>query len=99
VNPPFILKNEKGMIPGMGDYLRYICYYIFALHVPIVNMSAHKFYKKILGFIPYYVGLDQKIINQNSRIYFIEEDTQIDDKLILVEGFTEVYPKSEANNL
>ncbi|TAL63737.1 MAG: MBL fold metallo-hydrolase, partial [Bacteroidetes bacterium] len=33
--------------------------------------AAHKFYTKIFGFIPYYVGLDQKIIVQNSRIYFI----------------------------
>jgi alpha-beta hydrolase superfamily lysophospholipase len=40
VNPPFRLKKAKGMTPGVGDYLRYICYYIFAPHVPIVNMSG-----------------------------------------------------------
>ena len=59
--------------------------------------AANKFYTKIFGFIPYYVGLDQKIIAQNSRIYFIEEDTQIEDKIILLEGFPEVFPQPEAN--
>jgi 7,8-dihydropterin-6-yl-methyl-4-(beta-D-ribofuranosyl)aminobenzene 5'-phosphate synthase len=59
--------------------------------------AANKFYTKILGFIPFYVGLDQKIITQNRRIYFIEEDTQIDDKIILLEGFPEVFPQPESN--
>ena len=59
--------------------------------------AANKFYMKIFGFIPYYVGLDQKIIAQNSRIYFIEEDTQIEDKIILIEGFPELFPQPEAN--
>ena len=59
--------------------------------------AAHKFYTKIFGFIPYYVGPDQKIIAQKSRIYFIEEDTQIEDKIILLEGFPEVFPQPEAN--
>jgi alpha-beta hydrolase superfamily lysophospholipase len=40
VNPPFRLKKAKGMTPGVGDYLRYIGYYIFAPHVPVVNMSG-----------------------------------------------------------
>jgi 7,8-dihydropterin-6-yl-methyl-4-(beta-D-ribofuranosyl)aminobenzene 5'-phosphate synthase len=60
--------------------------------------AAHKFYTKIFGFIPYYVGLDQKVIAENSRIYFIEEDTQINDKMILVEGFSEKFPQSDSNN-
>jgi 7,8-dihydropterin-6-yl-methyl-4-(beta-D-ribofuranosyl)aminobenzene 5'-phosphate synthase len=59
--------------------------------------AAHKFYTKIFGFVPYYEGLDQKIIAQISRINFIEEDTQIDEKIILLEGFTEVFPQPEAN--
>jgi 7,8-dihydropterin-6-yl-methyl-4-(beta-D-ribofuranosyl)aminobenzene 5'-phosphate synthase len=59
--------------------------------------AAHKFYTKMFGFIPYYVGLDSKIIAQRTRIYFIEEDTQIDGKIILLEGFTEVFPQPEAN--
>jgi 7,8-dihydropterin-6-yl-methyl-4-(beta-D-ribofuranosyl)aminobenzene 5'-phosphate synthase len=52
---------------------------------------------KILGVIPYYVGPDQKIIAKSNRIYFIEEDTAIDDKIILLEGFPEVFPQPEAN--
>ena len=40
---------------------------------------------------------DQKIIAQNSRIYFIDEDTQIEEKIILLEGFPEIFPQPEAN--
>ncbi len=39
----------------------------------------------------------QVINGQNSRIYFIDEDTQIDDKFILLEGFQDVFPQPEAN--
>ncbi len=59
--------------------------------------AAKKYYTRILGFFPYYVGLDQKTIAKNSRIYFIDEDTQIEDKIILLEGFTEVFPQPESN--
>jgi alpha-beta hydrolase superfamily lysophospholipase len=40
VNPPYKLKAAKGMTPGIRDYLRYIGYYIFAPHVPVVNMAG-----------------------------------------------------------
>lgn len=40
VNPPYKLKPSKGMSPGLKDYLRYIGYYIFAPHVPVVNMAG-----------------------------------------------------------
>jgi alpha-beta hydrolase superfamily lysophospholipase len=40
VNPPYKLKPAKGMTPGITDYIRYIGYYIFAPHKPIVNMSG-----------------------------------------------------------
>jgi alpha-beta hydrolase superfamily lysophospholipase len=40
VNPPLRLKSAKGMTPGLGDYLKYIGYYIFAPHVPVVNMAG-----------------------------------------------------------
>jgi 7,8-dihydropterin-6-yl-methyl-4-(beta-D-ribofuranosyl)aminobenzene 5'-phosphate synthase len=59
--------------------------------------AANKYYTRVFGFIPYYVGLDQKIITQSNRIYFIEEDTQIDDKMILLEGFPEVFPQPDSN--
>ena len=61
--------------------------------------AARKYYKKIFGFIPYYVGLDQKIIAQNNRIYFIDEDTQVEDKIILIEGFTEIFPRPESDKV
>lgn len=40
VNPPYKLKSAKGMSPSIGDYLRYVGYFIFAPHVPIVNMAG-----------------------------------------------------------
>jgi alpha-beta hydrolase superfamily lysophospholipase len=40
VNPPYKLKPSKGMTPRISDYLRYVGYYIFAPHVPIVNMAG-----------------------------------------------------------
>ena len=59
--------------------------------------AANKYYTRVFGFIPYYVGPDQKIMTQNNRIYFIEEDTQIDEKMILLEGFPEVFPQPDSN--
>lgn len=40
VNPPCKLKPAKGMSPGFNEYLRYIAYYIFAPHKPVVNMAG-----------------------------------------------------------
>jgi len=59
--------------------------------------AAKKYYTRILGFIPFYVGLDQKSIARNSRIYFIDEDTLIEDKIIILEGFTKVFTQPESN--
>jgi len=59
--------------------------------------AAHKFYIKVFGLIPYYVGLDQKIIAQKDKLHFIDEDTQIDSKMILLEGFPDLFPQPEAN--
>ena len=59
--------------------------------------AAQKFYTRIFGSIPYYVGPDQMIIAKKNRIYFIDEDTQIDDNIILLEGFKEVFPQPETN--
>jgi len=57
--------------------------------------ASHNFYSGLSGFIPCHMELDQVIPGQNSRIYFIEEDTQIEDKLILLEGFQDVIPQPE----
>jgi alpha-beta hydrolase superfamily lysophospholipase len=40
INPPYKLKSAKGMSPGFGDYLKYVGYFLFAPHVPIVNMAG-----------------------------------------------------------
>ncbi len=40
VNPPYRLKPAKGMSPGFSDYLKYIGYYVFAHHEPVVNMAG-----------------------------------------------------------
>lgn len=40
VNPPYKLKSAKGMSPGLIDYLKYIGYYLFAPHSPVVNMAG-----------------------------------------------------------
>jgi len=55
--------------------------------------AAKKYYQGIFGLIPSYAGPDQKTIAKNSRIYFIDQDTQIEDKIILLEGFMEVFPQ------
>jgi 7,8-dihydropterin-6-yl-methyl-4-(beta-D-ribofuranosyl)aminobenzene 5'-phosphate synthase len=58
--------------------------------------AANNYYTRIFGFIPYYIGPDQKIFSQNRRIYFIDQDTQVEDNIILLEGFTEVFPQPES---
>lgn len=40
INPPYKLKSAKGMSPGILSYLKYVCYFIFAPHKPIVNMAG-----------------------------------------------------------
>jgi len=40
INPPYKLKSAKGMSPSVGDCLKYVGYYIFAPHAPIVNMAG-----------------------------------------------------------
>jgi alpha-beta hydrolase superfamily lysophospholipase len=40
VNPPYVLKEAKGMSPGFFQYIEYAYYYIFANHTPIVNMAG-----------------------------------------------------------
>lgn len=40
VNPPYIQKKAKGMSPSFIQYLKYAWYYLFAKHIPIVNMAG-----------------------------------------------------------
>jgi len=40
VNPPYILKNAKGMSPNLSQYIKFIWYYLFDKHTPVVNMAG-----------------------------------------------------------
>ena len=40
VNPPYLLKEAKGMSPGYWEYFKYAWFYIFKKHKPIVNMAG-----------------------------------------------------------
>ncbi len=40
INPPYIQKKAKGMSPGLGQYIKYAFYMLFAKHKPIVNMAG-----------------------------------------------------------
>ena len=40
VNPPLKLKPARGMSPGLLNYLKYIGYFVFAPHTPVVNMAG-----------------------------------------------------------
>jgi len=60
--------------------------------------AAGKFYTKLLGFIPYYVGLNQKVIRQShDRIEFIEEDTAVSDTVQIITGFSREFPLPSGN--
>ncbi len=40
VNPPYKMRDAKGMTPSIGEYIKYAFYYIFMPHTPIVNMAG-----------------------------------------------------------
>jgi 7,8-dihydropterin-6-yl-methyl-4-(beta-D-ribofuranosyl)aminobenzene 5'-phosphate synthase len=65
-------------------------------HFQKINNKAKVFLHNYAA--PYFGGLDKKSIAQNSRIYFIDQDTQIEDKIILLDGFTEDYPQQQSAN-
>jgi len=47
-------------------------------------------------YAAHYVGRDKKSTAQYNRIYFIDQDTQIEDKIILLDGFTEDFPQPKS---
>ncbi len=60
--------------------------------------ATEKYYTKIFGWIPYYVGLNRNIIKANSdRFIFIEKDLFIADGINLIEEFLQDFPQPEAN--
>ena len=41
VNPPYLMKKSDGMSPRLADYIKYSFYFIFAPHVPVVDMGGN----------------------------------------------------------
>jgi 7,8-dihydropterin-6-yl-methyl-4-(beta-D-ribofuranosyl)aminobenzene 5'-phosphate synthase len=66
--------------------------------VYIHRKAAGRFFTRIAGLIPYYVGLDQEILaGNNDRIVFIDSDSQIEDNMVILEGFPELFPQPVSN--
>ncbi len=60
--------------------------------------AKNRFYTKLLGFIPYYVGLDRKTVSLNeNRIHFINHDFKITDEILLLENIPDEYIRSSTN--
>lgn len=55
--------------------------------------AANQVYTGLFGLIPYYPNA------QNGRIYFIKEDTQIEEKIVLLEGLPEAVSQPGAQKL
>ncbi len=62
------------------------------------KMATSKFYTKIFGVLPYYVGLNKKVLYENkNRIHFIEGDFQIDSKTFLISNFVKDFQTPTSN--
>jgi len=60
--------------------------------------AIKKYYAKLLGFIPLYIGLDNKVIQQHiNRFHFIEKDEIIADDMQILEGFQHQFPMPRGN--
>ncbi len=63
------------------------------------RLAFHPYYTRISGLIPYYIGLDQKILTRNAdRIRLIDQDFLIEPGIQLLEGFPSTFPQPEANS-
>lgn len=60
--------------------------------------AVKKYYTKIFGFLPYYVGLSQKNIRKNSdRIHFVDHDQTISENIQLITNFPNEFPLPKSN--
>jgi len=60
--------------------------------------ATGKYYAKLLGFIPFYIGLNQKIIAQHKdRFVFIEEDTSVNANVFVLQNFAHHFPMPKGN--
>jgi 7,8-dihydropterin-6-yl-methyl-4-(beta-D-ribofuranosyl)aminobenzene 5'-phosphate synthase len=57
-----------------------------------------KYYAKLLGIIPLYIGLNQKLWQQHqSRFVLLEKDTKITNDLMVIENFKHRFPIPKGN--
>lgn len=60
--------------------------------------AINKYYTKLFGFIPYYIGLNRKVVNKNKdRINLIEKDKTLTENISLLEGFKPNFPLPNGN--
>jgi 7,8-dihydropterin-6-yl-methyl-4-(beta-D-ribofuranosyl)aminobenzene 5'-phosphate synthase len=58
-----------------------------------------KYFAKILGVIPYYVGLDQKLLKErNGRIIFLDRNTSFSNYIQVITSFPKPLPLPKANS-
>ena len=61
--------------------------------------AVGRFYTKILGFIPFYIGLNQKMLQKyQDRFIFIDKDEAITDNMTLLENFKHDFPIPKGNS-
>lgn len=62
------------------------------------RLASEKFYTKIGGLVPYYIGLDSDALNENkSRIHFIDGNTSVTESIQLLVNFPHQFPLPKSN--
>ncbi|MDA3810444.1 MAG: MBL fold metallo-hydrolase [Spirochaetaceae bacterium] len=60
--------------------------------------SLNGFYNKVLGFIPFYIGLDRKLIKNNiKRFQFLDEDLILPEGLSVLVNMPNNFPRPPSN--
>jgi len=60
--------------------------------------AENKHFTKILGFLPYNIGLDKHTINKYvDRIVFIDKEISITDRIALIDNFPDDFPRPKGN--
>lgn len=63
------------------------------------QQAADRYYTKIFGILPYYIGLSQKTLSQNKeRIHFLGEDREIFEGISILENIPGDFPRPSGNN-